>query len=110
MPRKGSDQYVTHRIELGVWERKQLEKQAIPLQIESTAKAAGYVVAAGALGLAAYGLYWFFDAGWGITKNITEALGDITTIDEDDAWWETPLSVAIPGIGITRQVRRIFGV
>lgn len=66
MPRKGSDQYVTHRLELGVWERKQIEKQLIPKQIESTAKAAGYVAAGGAMALAAYGLFWALDALYGI--------------------------------------------
>jgi hypothetical protein len=110
MPRKSSNQYITHRIELGVWERKQLEKQAIPMQIESVARASGYVGVAAAMGLAAYGLYWFFDAGWGITKNIAGALDDWTSKDEDDHWAEAVLAHSIPGLGIVRGLRGIFGV
>ena len=72
MPRARSDSVVTHRLELGVWERKQFEQQAIPRQVEAGAKAAGYLMLAGAAGIAAWGLYWFFDAGWGIRSNITD--------------------------------------
>ena len=77
MPRKSSDSYVTHRIELGVKERKMLEQYQIPKQVESVARASGYVVGAGAVALAAVGLYWFFDAGWGIRSKIRNHVDDI---------------------------------
>ena len=60
MPRVGSDSVVTHRIEFGVWERKRLEESLVPMQLQNTAKAVGYIAAGGAMCLASYGLYWFF--------------------------------------------------
>lgn len=71
MPRAPSNQYVTHRIELGVWERKELEKQLVPKQIEAVARASGYVMAGAALGVAAYGLFWYFDSAYDIKDRIS---------------------------------------
>jgi hypothetical protein len=72
MPRRASDSVVTHRIELGMFERKAFEAWQAPKQIEAIARAAGYVGGAAALGVAAYGLFWFFDA----TVNIKSRIGD----------------------------------
>lgn len=76
MPRAKSDQIVTHRIEMGKWEREQLTPV---LRMGRIASSVGAVTAGAGMFLAAYGLWWFFDAGWGITKNIKEAA---------DNYWE----------------------
>jgi hypothetical protein len=100
MPRAPSNQYVTHRVELGVWERKQVEKQLAPMQLKAAAEASAYVVAAGALGVAAYGLFWWFDAVGGIKERIstwnanqqeqyTEAVTEFQ--ERDDPMWKDAL-------------------
>ena len=73
MPKRAPDQVITHRIELGSWEREHI---ATPVTTSKTvsnlANSVSGVVAAGAIGLAAYGLYWFFDAGWEIRGKIKD--------------------------------------
>ena len=73
MPKRKPDQVITHRIELGTWEREHI---ATPVTTSKTvsnlANSVSGVVAAGAIGLAAYGLYWFFDAGWEIRGKIKD--------------------------------------
>ena len=56
-----------------------VEAWLAPKQIESFAKAAGYVTGGAALVVAAYGLYWFFDAGWGIVGRINSSADEVTT-------------------------------
>ncbi len=73
MPRAKSDSIVTHRIELGKWER---DKLAPAIQLATYAGSIGVVGVGAGAALAAYGLWWFFDAGWGIGQNIKDAAAD----------------------------------
>ena len=67
MPRKASDQVITHRIEMGAWEREHIGEPIASAASKASLIASGaMVVGAAGLGLGAWGLYWFFDAVYGI--------------------------------------------
>ena len=107
MPRRASDQVITHRIELGVAERKHLDSVVAPFEMLAIGKTVGFVVGAGALGLAAYGLYWFFDSKEKIVQRINENWwADPFIYDEDDSWyWNWN-----PVTGPSRLLQRSFGI
>ena len=107
MPRKPSDQVITHRLEFGLKEREHLETVVAPLQVVSLAKAAGMVVGAGALGVAAYGLYWWFDSREKIAQRINDNwFGDALVVsDDDNTFWDVN-----PITGWGRLIQRAFGI
>jgi len=73
MPRMKPNQVITHRIELGSWEREHIATPvATSKQVSNLANSVSGIVIAGGLGLAAYGLYWFFDSGWDIRGKIKD--------------------------------------
>ena len=73
MPKRKPDQVITHRIELGSWEREHIATPvATSKQVSNLANSVSGIVIAGGLGLAAYGLYWFFDSGWEIRGKIKD--------------------------------------
>ena len=82
--RQRANHIQVHRIEAGLWERNHLLKPISQIadttaemaETVKMAKTAAIVVAAGGVGLAAYSLYWFFDAVYGIGENITSASKD----------------------------------
>ena len=109
MPKRKPDQVITHRIELGTWERDNIATPvASSKQVSNLANSVSGILVAGGLGLAAYGLYWFFDAGWGIRNEIrnywiekAEAAGiSEQEFDEvtDKAPWSDKVIMTILGI------------
>ena len=67
MPRKASDQVITHRIEMGAWEREHIGKPVATAASNASLITSGaMVVGAGGVVLGAWALYWFFDAVYGI--------------------------------------------
>ena len=70
MPWAKPTSIIEHRIALGKWERDQIGPA---IQIGTLGTGLGMVAIGGAAVLAAYGLYWFFDAGWGIVQRIENA-------------------------------------
>ena len=71
--RQRSNHIQTVRIEAGLKEREWLESYMAGKTLQAYGQGAGMVAAGAALGLAAFGLYWFFDAGWGIVERIESA-------------------------------------
>ena len=107
MPRRASDQVITHRIELGVAERKHLDSVVAPFEILAIGKTVGFVVGAGALGVAAYGLWWFFDSKEKIVQRMNDNwFMDKWIVDDEDKWyWDYN-----PITGPSRLLQRLFGV
>jgi hypothetical protein len=109
MPRRPSDSVVTHRIELGVKEREQLDAVVAPIQFARIATGAGIVVGAGAIALASYGLWWFFDSREKITERAKDAIRSTPLIvDEDDPWYYD-VAGPMPVLG-WRIAQRAFGL
>ena len=76
MPRKKSDQVITHRIELGAWERENIGKPvAETAQAASAATSLGVVALGGGALLAAYCLY----VAWDVIGDTAERVGDVAT-------------------------------
>ena len=72
MPRKASDQVITHRIEMGAWEREHIGKPiAETAQAASLVASGGILLLGGGAALAAYCLYWF----WNTVDDIVDAAG-----------------------------------
>ncbi len=67
MPRRASDTVQTHRIEMGVWEREQVEPILNGLAVASYGVAAGSVIAAAGIGLAGVAAFYTLRAlyQWG---------------------------------------------
>ena len=85
MPKAKPTQVITHRIEMGQWERDNIGKPiATTVSNAKVITSVAMVGGAGALGLAAYGLYWFFESVWSIS-------------DKAEEWWDEikqgPISV-----------------
>lgn len=76
-----------HRIELSLPERKMMESYLWDNRVSSLTTGAGAVVTSAGIGLAAFGLYWFFDAGWEITKNIKDSV---------ESYWDDYLTEGNP--------------
>ena len=74
MPRAKPDSVIEHRIALGKWERDQI---APAIQLATVGTTVGIVAAGSGIALAAYGLYWFFDSGWGIRNKIRNHVDDL---------------------------------
>jgi len=73
MPKRKPDQVITHRIELGTWERDNIAAPvAATKQVSNLAGSVSGIAVGGALALAAYGLYWFFDSAFDIRSKIKD--------------------------------------
>ena len=73
MPRKKSDQVITHRIELGGWERENIGKPvAETAQAASLATSTGVVLLGGGALLAAYCLY----VAWDVISDTAERFAE----------------------------------
>ena len=105
MPRARSDKIWTHRIEMGKWERDSLGPI---IQMSTLAASAGVVAVGGAAALAAYGLFWFFDATAGIRNDIKTNLGG--AVDEVQDIYSDPLQYVVPVVGPIKLMRRVLGI
>jgi len=109
--RQRANHIQVHRIEAGLWERKHLlepvsqiaETTADLAQTVKVAKTAAIVVVAGGVGLAAYSLYWFFDAVYGIGEKIVS-----TGKDAYDAG--TAPGTTNPPVQIVKSIVRSIGL
>jgi hypothetical protein len=100
MPKRKPDQVITHRIEMGAWEREHIGKPvSTTLGIARIVSSGALVVGAGGIALAAYGLYYFFDKVYGAFENLgklnEEIFGPIFNLvgptpltDEEKKKWE----------------------
>jgi len=93
--RQRANHIQVHRIELGLKEREYAESLVAGKMVQSIGQGAGMVATGAALGLAAWGLYWFFDSGWGIVQRIDDAWeaykteaseGNIFYLTPNDDW------------------------
>mgnify|MGYP006105516603 CR=1 FL=1 len=91
--RQRANHIQVHRIEAGLWERQNIlkplaqvaEVTANMAESVKVAKNVAMVVAAGAMGLSAYGLYWFFDSAYEIAEKAASS---------KEKYWDTPLGHA----------------
>ena len=108
MPRAKSDKIITHRIEMGKWERDQI---APIVQLTGFATSVSLVGAAAAAGVGVYALYWAYDALYGIAGRISDSIeGSIDVV-------QGAIPSDIPGAGGTLQagfarrwITRNFGI
>ncbi len=88
MPKAAPTQVIVHRIELQETERKLVEQYVVTNTIS---KAVPATIAAGAMGLAAYGLYFFFDAVYDIGEKAKQVANQIKEAAIEGAkFWEVP--------------------
>lgn len=67
MPRRPPDQIITHRIELGGWEREQVKDVKSTLVLTGVAVSAAALASAAAIAVTAYATFWSLKKlyGWG---------------------------------------------
>ena len=108
MPRARSDKIITHRIEMGKWERDQIGPI---VQMTGLATSVSLVGAAAALGVGVYALYWAYDSLYGIAGKISESIAN------SQERLQEVIPSDIPGAGGTlesgfarRWLERNFGI
>ena len=75
MPKRSPDQVITHRIELGEYERKRIiAPMNDALQAKAILSSAGILLIGGGVAFGAYTLWWF----WDTLHNIGEAWENVS--------------------------------
>ena len=97
MPRVKSDSTVTHRIEMGAWERENIGKPVAEASEAAALLSSVGILALGAgAAIAGYSLYWF----WQIGEKIVERASDVAESD-------SPLvPIVSPAFWLGREINR----